>query len=255
MAMIAMIRGVAEGQSVQLCTGMWNSHIKTIGHDVAYGMTWKTLKKMMIDRYYPRSEIKKLEIEIWNLKVKGTDVVSYTQRFRELALMCERMFLEESDEVEKSVGGLPDMIQGTVMASKQKTMQDAIEFANDLMDQKIPKAYSAGHSEKKEYAGTLPLCNRCKFYHNGPYTVKCANCNRVGHLTRDCRSPTATNNQRTLACYECGNQGHYKSDCPELKNRNHGNQARGTEARRMVYALGGGEIYQDPNNMEYDINA
>ncbi|GJU49784.1 retrovirus-related pol polyprotein from transposon TNT 1-94 [Tanacetum coccineum] len=40
--------------------------------------------------------------------------------------------------------------------------------------------------------------------------------------------------QRTLTCYECGNQGHYKSDCPELKNRNHGNQAEGTEARGMV---------------------
>nr|GEX03324.1 hypothetical protein [Tanacetum cinerariifolium] len=50
-----------------------NSHIKTVGHDVAYEMTWKTLKKMMIDKYCPRSEIKKLEIKIWNLNVKGTD--------------------------------------------------------------------------------------------------------------------------------------------------------------------------------------
>nr|GEY02443.1 hypothetical protein [Tanacetum cinerariifolium] len=56
----------------------WNSHVKTIGHDAAYGMTWKTLKKMMTDKYCPRREIKKSEIEIWNLKVNGTDVVSYT---------------------------------------------------------------------------------------------------------------------------------------------------------------------------------
>ncbi|GJU79565.1 reverse transcriptase domain-containing protein [Tanacetum coccineum] len=56
----------------------WNSHVKTIGHDAAYGMTWKTLKKMMTDKYCPRSEIKKFEIKIWNLKVKGIDVVSYT---------------------------------------------------------------------------------------------------------------------------------------------------------------------------------
>ncbi|GJW59600.1 putative reverse transcriptase domain-containing protein [Tanacetum coccineum] len=95
----------------------WNSHIRTVGHDVAYAMTWKTLKKMMIDKYCPRGEIKKLEIELWNLKVKGTDVESYNQRFQELALMCKRMFLEESDKVEKYVGGLPDMIQGSVMAS------------------------------------------------------------------------------------------------------------------------------------------
>ncbi|GJS05741.1 hypothetical protein Tco_0322249 [Tanacetum coccineum] len=60
-------------------------------------------------------EIKKLEIELWNLKVKGTDVASYTLRFQELALMCGKMFHEESDEVEKYVGRLPDMIRGNVM--------------------------------------------------------------------------------------------------------------------------------------------
>ncbi|GJX27807.1 reverse transcriptase domain-containing protein [Tanacetum coccineum] len=136
-------------------------------------------------------------------------------------------------------------------------MQEAIEIANDLIDQKqnVARAYYAGPSEKKEYDGTLPLCNKCKFHHNGPCIVKCKNCNRVGHLTQDCRSPTSTNNQRTLTCYECGNQGHYRSDCSELKNRNHGNQAGGTEARGMVYALGGGETDQDLDNMEDDINA
>ncbi|GKF58257.1 reverse transcriptase domain-containing protein, partial [Tanacetum coccineum] len=95
----------------------WNSYVRTVGHEVAYAMTWKTLKKMMTDKYCPRDEIKKLEIKLWNLKVKGTDVESYNQRFQGLALMCGRMFLEESDEIEKYVGGLPDMIQGSVMAS------------------------------------------------------------------------------------------------------------------------------------------
>ncbi|GKD69030.1 reverse transcriptase domain-containing protein [Tanacetum coccineum] len=112
----------------------WNSHVKTVTHKVAYAMTWKTLKKMMTDKYCPRGEIKKLEIEMWNLKVKGTDVVSYNQRFQELSLMCSRMFPEESDEMEKYVGDLPDMIYGSVMASKPKTIQDAIEFATELMD-------------------------------------------------------------------------------------------------------------------------
>ncbi|GJT02353.1 reverse transcriptase domain-containing protein [Tanacetum coccineum] len=115
----------------------WNSHVKTVTHEVAYAMTWKTLKKMITDKYCPRGEIKKLEISMWNLKVKGTDVVSYNQRFQELSLMCSRMFPKESDEIENYVGGLPDMIHRSVMASKPKTMQDAIEFATELMDQKI----------------------------------------------------------------------------------------------------------------------
>nr|GEY37401.1 reverse transcriptase domain-containing protein [Tanacetum cinerariifolium] len=87
----------------------------------------------MTDKYYPRGEIKKLESEMWNLKVKGTDVVAYNQRFQELALMCDQMFLEEINKVERYVDGLPDTIHGSVMATKTKTMQDAIEFATELM--------------------------------------------------------------------------------------------------------------------------
>nr|GEW18015.1 hypothetical protein [Tanacetum cinerariifolium] len=171
----------------------WNSHFKTIGRDAAYGMSWKVLNKMMTDKYCPRSKIKKLEIKIWNLKVKGTDVVSYTQRFQELALMCGRMFLEESNEAEN---------KRKLDSNKQQPPKK----------QNVVRAYSAWSSEKKKYAGTLPLCNKYKVHHNGPCIVKYANCKRVGHLTRDCRSLAATNNQRTLTCYECGNQGHYKSD-------------------------------------------
>nr|GFA84166.1 reverse transcriptase domain-containing protein [Tanacetum cinerariifolium] len=115
----------------------WNTHIKTVGHDAAYGMPWKTLMKMMTDKYYPRNEIKKLEIELWDLKVKGTNLASYTQHFQELALLCGRMFFEESNKIEKYIGGLPDMIHGSVVASKPKTMQEAVEIATELMDKKI----------------------------------------------------------------------------------------------------------------------
>ncbi|GKF02760.1 hypothetical protein Tco_0029683 [Tanacetum coccineum] len=79
--------------------------------------------------------------------VKGTDVVSYTQRFRELALMCGRMFLEESDKVKKYV----DMIHGSVMVTKPKTMQDAIESANELMDQKI-RTFAKRQAKKQKKA-------------------------------------------------------------------------------------------------------
>nr|GFB28788.1 reverse transcriptase domain-containing protein [Tanacetum cinerariifolium] len=167
--------------------------------------------------------------------------------------MCASMFPEESNKIEKYVSGLPDMIHKSMMASKPKTMQDAIEFTTELMDKKIstlverqdenkrkldnnnqaqqqrPKkqgvaiAYTAGSGERKEYAGTLPLCNKCKFHHNGQCTVK--------------------------------NQGHYMSDFLELKNQNHRNQAGGTRARGMAHALRGEETNQVLNNMEDDINS
>ncbi|GJY67638.1 reverse transcriptase domain-containing protein, partial [Tanacetum coccineum] len=46
----------------------WNSHVKTTTPEAAHAMPWRTLKKMMTDKYCPRGEIKKLEFEMWNLK-------------------------------------------------------------------------------------------------------------------------------------------------------------------------------------------
>nr|GEU29202.1 reverse transcriptase domain-containing protein [Tanacetum cinerariifolium] len=195
---------------------------------------------------------------------------------------CGRMFLEESDKVEKYVGGLPDMIHWSVMESKPKTMHDAIEFATELMDKKIrtlaerqaknkrksdnnnqaqqqllksqnvAQAYADGTSKRKEYIGTLPLCNKCKFHHNGQCTGKYYKLEGVGLEGGSVLGGfVAAAKKRTTK----RNQGHYKSDCPELNNRNHENQAEGTETHRMVYALGGGETDQDPNNIKDEIEA
>nr|GFC67477.1 reverse transcriptase domain-containing protein [Tanacetum cinerariifolium] len=101
----------------------WNTHVQTVGHEAAYGMTWKTLMKKMTEKYCPRNEIRKLEMKLWDLKVKGTDLASYTQRYQELALLCGRMFFEEADKIEKYVGGLPDMIHGSKRMSQAEEQQ------------------------------------------------------------------------------------------------------------------------------------
>nr|GEZ13744.1 reverse transcriptase domain-containing protein [Tanacetum cinerariifolium] len=76
------------------------------------------LKRVIIGKYCPRDEIQKLKSEYWNLKVKGLHLLNYNYRFQELALMCERMFPEEATKVERYIGGLLDMIHGSVKASK-----------------------------------------------------------------------------------------------------------------------------------------
>ncbi|GJT94965.1 retrovirus-related pol polyprotein from transposon TNT 1-94, partial [Tanacetum coccineum] len=53
--------------------------------------------------------------------------------------------------------------------------------------------------------------------HNGQCTVKGKNCKKVGHMTRECRNPTAARNQRTHTCYKCGSLRHFKSKCPIVK--------------------------------------
>nr|GEZ25773.1 hypothetical protein [Tanacetum cinerariifolium] len=230
----------------------WNSHVKTTTPEAAHAMPWRTLKKMMTDKYCPRGEIKKLESEMWNLKVKGTDLVAYSQRFQELELMCDQSFLEEKDKVERYVDGLPDTIHGSVMATKPKTMQDAIEFATELMNKKI-NTWAERNGDKRAYEGPRPWCTKCNYHHDGPCAPKCHKCNQFGHLSRDCRNPPIVNsgaNQRGNVCFECGAQGHFKRECPKLKNNNNrGNQVGNAKTQAKVYAGCKAGANPDNNNV------
>ncbi|GJU02032.1 putative reverse transcriptase domain-containing protein [Tanacetum coccineum] len=205
------------------------------------------------------------------------------------------MVPEEEDRVEKFIGGLPDNIQGNVIAAEPTRLQDAVRIANNLMDQKlkgyavrnaenkrrldnnygnnrgqqpphkrqntrgqnVARAYVAGNNEERKYEGTLPLCNKCKLHHVGPCTIRCGKCNKVGHLTRNCRvtNPTTPTqrgqivNQRVVTCFECGAQGHYRKDCPKIKNQNRGNKTSVPDARGRAYALGGGDVNPGSNTV------
>ncbi|GJR27929.1 reverse transcriptase domain-containing protein [Tanacetum coccineum] len=104
----------------------WNSHKRTIGTEAAFAMSWRELMKLMTEVYCPRNEIQKMETELWNLT----------------------MGLEEEDRVEKFIGGLPDNIQGNVIATEPTKLQDVIRIANNLMDQKL-KGYAVKNAENK----------------------------------------------------------------------------------------------------------
>ncbi|GKB04145.1 putative reverse transcriptase domain-containing protein [Tanacetum coccineum] len=215
----------------------WNSHKRTVGVDATHAMTWKVLIKLMTEVYCPRNKIQKLETKLWNLTVKGNDLTTYNQMFQKLTLLCTKMVPEKEDQVKKYIGGLPDKIQGNVIAAEPTRLEDAICIANNLMDQKlksyatknaknkrrfdnnlrdnrglqqpfkrqnvsgqnIARAYTFRNNvERKGYARASPYCNKCRMHHEGPCTVKCGNCKMVGHMTRDCKAAVTATTQRAL---------------------------------------------------------
>nr|GEU39105.1 hypothetical protein [Tanacetum cinerariifolium] len=181
----------------------WNSQIRTLGPN-AYTMTWIVLKKKMTDKYCLLGKVKKLEIELWNLKVKDNNIPAYTNRFQELALICTKFVSNETEKVD----------------SKRKADDISRNNQQPFKKQNVAKAYNLGSAEKKNYEGNAPKCTKSTGNTN-------ATNNRGGN------GPNPKGN----GCFECGNPGHFKRDCPKLKNKNGGNG----NAQGWVYAMGNAE--------------
>ncbi|GJW73835.1 putative reverse transcriptase domain-containing protein [Tanacetum coccineum] len=68
----------------------------------------------------------------------------------------------------KYVVCVPDMIYGSVVTSKPKTMQEATEMAIEVMDKRI-RTFADRTVEKKQYGGSKPLCSKCNYHHDRYY--------------------------------------------------------------------------------------
>nr|GFA41368.1 reverse transcriptase domain-containing protein [Tanacetum cinerariifolium] len=105
---------------------------------VAYAtgtLTNDALSWLLTNKYCPRTEIKKMEDEFYNLSVKGNDLKTYVRRFQELAVLCPNMVPNNEKLKEVFIGRLPRSIKGNVTASKPQTLKEAINIAQRLMDQ------------------------------------------------------------------------------------------------------------------------
>nr|GEZ85904.1 putative reverse transcriptase domain-containing protein [Tanacetum cinerariifolium] len=194
-----------------------------------------------------QGEIKKLEIELWNLMVKWNDVPAYTVRFQELTLICTKFVANETEKIEKN---------SAERQTKNKRKADD-SFRNNHGHQQQPakrqnvaKIYNMGSRERKPYRGNLPKCTKytkCHLHHNGMCTQKCHKCNKIRHFASNCKSfgnANIVNAQRNNGAnpkgngyFECGALGYFKRDCPKLKNKDGGN----VNAQGWVYAVGSAE--------------
>ncbi|GKF11568.1 reverse transcriptase domain-containing protein, partial [Tanacetum coccineum] len=111
-----------------------NSFAQPIGIEEAYKITWSEFKKLLMKKYCPRTEVKKMEDEFYNLTVKGNDLKTYIRRFQELAVLCITMIPNSKKLMEVFIRGLPRSIEGNVTASKPQTLEEAITITQRLID-------------------------------------------------------------------------------------------------------------------------
>ncbi|GKE29947.1 reverse transcriptase domain-containing protein [Tanacetum coccineum] len=251
----------ATGTLTEDALSWWNSYAKPIGIEQADKIAWTELKRLLTNKYCPRTEVKKMEDEFYNLVVKGNDLKTYARRFQELAVLCPNMVPNTEKLMEAFIGGLPRSIEGNVTASKPQTLEEAITITQRLMDQVTKHDAEQGTNDHKRkfddrrnnnntnypnnhdnnnypnnrnnnnypndrnnnnyqnnrnnynnnrkndyhqqqngrretfktygnrgYNRPHPLCRKCTLHHIGPCTVRCQNCNKVGHQTRNYRS-------------------------------------------------------------------
>ncbi|GJY84148.1 putative reverse transcriptase domain-containing protein [Tanacetum coccineum] len=189
---------------------------------------------------------------------------AYTDRFHELAMLVLHLVTPESRMIERSIKKV----------EKRGNMGEPSKDKNGRDDNKRTRTGNAFATTVnpvgRENTGTWPKCTTCNSYHapGGPCRT-CFNCNRPGHLARDCRgvprnvNPVNARNPTVRACYECGSTDHVRPACPRWnraqgpgENRpnqvaaNNGGQGRGNQgnqARGRAFMLGAEEARQDPN--------
>ncbi|GKA27442.1 putative reverse transcriptase domain-containing protein [Tanacetum coccineum] len=228
----------------------WNGRTASMGIDAANGTPWAEVRKWMTEEFCPRSVLQRLEQELYNLKLKGTDI--------------------DGVRWEQYIRGLSKNIRGDVTSSQPATIDHAVCMAYQLMGQIIQdktdevsegekrkgegdrggrsdnrRDYNRRQNQRRANAGAMTnvvpndneVCPKCKNKkHNRDYW-KCGKYGKLGHKTAACRCL----DKKDVTCFNCNEKGHLKRDCPTLKKNGQGGNNRGA-----VYKLGAVDAQQDP---------
>ncbi|GJS38049.1 putative reverse transcriptase domain-containing protein [Tanacetum coccineum] len=190
-----------------------NGRIASMGIDAANGTPWTEVRKWMTEEFCPRSVLQRLEQELYNLKLKGTDIDGYTNRFHKLALLCPKMVEPEQVKVEQYIRGLSKNIRGDVTSSRPAGIDEAVRMAYQLMGQIIQdKTDEVSEGEKRKGKGDRGGCGDNRRDYNRRQNQRRANAgamtNAAQMTTEVC--PKVEDTKNAGDCWKCGKCGRSK---------------------------------------------
>ncbi|KAJ0481093.1 putative nucleotidyltransferase, Ribonuclease H [Helianthus annuus] len=211
----------------------WNLQVQTLGEAAAYALTWTELKELMRKKYCSRAEIQRLETEFWHLKMEGSKIAEYVQRFHDLSHVVPYMVTPEFKRIERFIWGLAPQIISMVTSSKPATITEAIDLSVALTEEAIRlNKFDEAEPKKKETHVESSGGNKRKFSNFKQGTgvvVKKGESNAPAQDTADSRKkgkgymgaqPRCNNCQRhhsgrcgLKVCEACGKTGHLKETC------------------------------------------
>ncbi|GJS42640.1 putative reverse transcriptase domain-containing protein [Tanacetum coccineum] len=211
----------------------WNAKVAIMGLETVNQMPWTEMKQLMTAEFCPIEKFQRMEHELWNLKVKEYNILAYTQRFNELALMSPRMVEPERVKVDAYIRGLTDNIKGEVTSSKPANLNEAVRMAHKLMEQKSQarderilevkkrkwESYHSGNSSGKSNHrenSRQTLQNNQK-QGNARAMITAPTDGKVGHKARYCKEKNVATGANALpipTCYDYGEQGHTRNRFP-----------------------------------------
>ncbi|GJX89757.1 putative reverse transcriptase domain-containing protein [Tanacetum coccineum] len=220
----------------------WNGRIASMGIDAANGTPWTEVRKWMTEEFCPRSVLQRLEQELYNLKLKGTDIDGYTNRFHELALLCPRMVEPEQVKVEQYIRGLSKNIRGDVTSSRLAGIDEVVRMAYQLMGQIIQdQTDEVSEGEKRKGEGDRGGRGDNRRDYNRRQNQRRANVEAMTNAAPNDNEVYPNLDRKDVTCFNCNEKGHRKRDCPKLKKNGQGGNNRGA-----VYKLGAVDAQQDP---------
>nr|GEU45568.1 hypothetical protein [Tanacetum cinerariifolium] len=197
----------------------WNVYVCFVTLEATHTIPWNDFKAMFIHKYCPRNEVKQMERELWNLKVKGDDLTSYNQCFQELILLCLDMVPTTDQILEQYIEGKPLNIKeiGENSGDKRKWSGNHYNNSNtnnpgNYNSNKCPKTERVFIARQGNFAGKLPYYGKCgRRHHIDACPPTCHNYGKARHKAKECqtlprlahqRGPRSQEHHALVVCYE-----------------------------------------------------